>query len=81
VASSYAPNPNFSFGVAPDGALCANAGCTAVAKVDIFGALTNEPTPYVYVYSLQTQFEPIRSWQATIGYREAEAANSPARLT
>src|SRR5882762_2262386 len=68
-ASSYAPNPNFSFGVAPDGALCANAGCTAVAKVDIFGALTNEPTPYVYVYSLQTQFEPIRSWQATIGYQ------------
>ena len=68
-ASSYAPNPNFSFGVAPDGALCTNAGCTAVAKVDIFGALANEPTPYVYVYSLQTQFEPMRNWQATIGYQ------------
>ena len=68
-ASSYAPNPNFSFGVAPDGALCANAGCTAITPVDIFGALTNEPTPYVYVYSLQTQFEPIRNWQATIGYQ------------
>jgi len=68
-ASSYTPNPNFSFGVAPDGALCTNAGCTAVAKVDIFGALTNEPTPYVYVYSLQTQLEPIRNWQATIGYQ------------
>src|SRR2546421_1394836 len=68
-ATSYAPNPNFSFGVAPDGALCANAGCTAVTKVDIFGALPNEPTPYVYVYSLQTQFEPIHNWQATIGYQ------------
>jgi len=68
-ASSYAPNPNFSFGVAPDGALCANAGCTAVTKVDIFGALPNEPTPYVYIYSLQTQFEPIHNWQATIGYQ------------
>ncbi len=69
LANSYAPNPNFSFGIAPDGALCANAGCTAVTKVDIFGALSNEPTPYVYVYSLQTQFEPIHSWQATIGYQ------------
>ena len=68
-ANSYAPNPNFSFGVAPDGALCANAGCTAVTKVDIFGALRNEPTPYVYVFSLQTQFEPIHNWQATIGYQ------------
>jgi len=69
LANSYAPNPNFSFGVAPDGALCANAGCTSVTKVDIFGALPNEPTPYVYVYSLQTQFEPLRSWQATVGYQ------------
>ncbi len=68
-ATSYAPNPNFSFGVAPDGALCANAGCAAVTKVDIFGAVPNEPTPYVYVYSLQTQFEPIHNWQATIGYQ------------
>ena len=68
-STSYAPNPNFSFGVATDGALCANAGCTAVTKVDIFGALPNEPTPYVYVYSLQTQFEPIHNWQATIGYQ------------
>jgi len=68
-ATSYASNPNFSFGVASDGALCANVGCTAVTKVDIFGALPDEPTPYVYVYSLQTQFEPIHNWQATIGYQ------------
>jgi len=72
-ATSYAPNPNFSFGVAPDGALCANAGCTAVTRVDIFGALPNEPTPYVYVYSLQTQFEPIHNWQATLGYQASRS--------
>jgi hypothetical protein len=69
LASSYAPNPNFSFGVAPDGALCANAACTQVTKVDIFAALPNEPTPYVYVYSLETQLEPIRNWQVSVGYQ------------
>ena len=71
-ANSYAPNPNFSFGVAPDGALCASTPCTLATpaiKTDIFGALSNEPTPYVYIYSLQTQFEPIHNWQATIGYQ------------
>ncbi len=71
-ATSYAPNPNFSNGVAPDGALCASTPCnltTPVIKTDIFGALPNEPTPYVYIYSLQTQFEPIHNWQATIGYQ------------
>ena len=71
-ANSYAPNPNFSFGVAPDGALCASTPCTITTpaiKTDIFGALTNEPTPYVYIYSLQTQFEPFHNWQATIGYQ------------
>jgi len=69
LATSYAPNPNFAFGVAPDGALCGNAACTQILKVDIFGALPNEPTPYVYVYSLQTQLEPVRNWQLTIGYQ------------
>jgi hypothetical protein len=69
LASSYAPNPNFSFGVAPDGALCANVACTQVTKVDIFAALPNEPTPYVYVYSLETQLEPIRTLQLSVGYQ------------
>jgi hypothetical protein len=71
-ANSYPPNPNFSHGVAPDGALCASTPCTITTpaiKTDIFGALSNEPTPYVYMYSLQTQFEPIHNWQATIGYQ------------
>ncbi len=68
-ATSYAPNPNFAFGLAPDGALCGNAACTQIIKVDIFGALPNEPTPYVYVYSLQTQVEPVRNWQVSVGYQ------------
>ncbi len=69
LATSYAPNPNFAFGVAPDGALCGNAACTQIIKVDIFGALPNEPTPYVYVYSLQTQVEPVHNWEVTVGYQ------------
>jgi hypothetical protein len=69
LATSYPPNPNFAFGVAPDGALCGNAACSQVIKVDIFGAPLNEPTPYVYVFSLQTQVEPIRNWQVSVGYQ------------
>jgi len=68
-ANSYAPNPNFSFGIAPDGALCANAACTAITKVDIFGARPNEPIPYVYVFSLQTQLEPVSGYQVSVGYQ------------
>jgi len=69
LATSYTPNPNFAFGLAPDGALCGNAACSQIIKVDIFGALPNEPTPYVYVYSLQTQIEPVRNWQLAVGYQ------------
>jgi len=69
-ASSYAANPNFAFGVAPDGALCSDPTCTnAPIKVDIYGALPHEPTPYVYVYSLQTELEPFRNWQVNVGYQ------------
>ena len=69
LATSYASNPNFAFGVAPDGALCGNIDCSSTIKVDIFGALPHEPTPYVYVYSLQTQVEPVRNWQLSVGYQ------------
>jgi hypothetical protein len=68
-ANSYPPNPNFSFGVAPDGALCANPACTSVTKVDIFGARPNEPIPYVYVFSLQTQYEIASGYQLSVGYQ------------
>ena len=69
LATSYPANPNLGFGVAPDGALCGNPACTTATKVDIFGALPNEPTPYVYVYSLQTQLEPFNNLQMTVGYQ------------
>jgi Carboxypeptidase regulatory-like domain/TonB dependent receptor len=69
LANSYPANKNLAFGVAPDGALCGNAACTTATKVDIFGALPNEPTPYVYVYSLQTQLEPVNKLQVTVGYQ------------
>jgi hypothetical protein len=69
LANSYPANPNLSFGVAPDGALCGNPTCTSVTKVQLFGALPNEPTPYVYVYSLQAQAEPIRNFLFSLGYQ------------
>ncbi|HEY2461709.1 MAG TPA: carboxypeptidase regulatory-like domain-containing protein [Candidatus Acidoferrum sp.] len=68
-ANSFPANPNFAFGVAPDGALCGDPACDTATKVDIFGSLPNEPTPYVYVFSLQTQLEPINNWQVTLGYQ------------
>ena len=54
-AFGYPVNPAFANGVAPDGALCANKACTAIQTVDLFGALPNEPNPYVYSYSLEVQ--------------------------
>ena len=60
------PLPN---GVAPDGALCADPTCATITKVDIFGALAQEPNPYVYIYSFQTQLEPARNLVVTLGYQ------------
>jgi hypothetical protein len=68
-ATSFPVNPAFSNGVAPDGALCANAGCTTTNPVSLFGALPNEPNPYVYVFSYQAQLEPVRDLVVTLGYQ------------
>jgi hypothetical protein len=68
-ANSYPVNPGLSHGVAPDGALCADVACDAVTKVDLFGALPNTRTPYVYSFNFQTQYEPIRHLVATLGYQ------------
>jgi outer membrane receptor protein involved in Fe transport len=65
---SYAANPAFAHGVAPDGALCANAGCTAIQQVDLFGALPQEPNPYIYAYSAEAQWEFARNYVLTTGY-------------
>ena len=68
-ATSFPVNPAFSNGVAPDGALCANAGCTTTNPVSLFGALPNEPNPYVYIFSYQAQLEPVRDLVVTVGYQ------------
>jgi hypothetical protein len=75
LASSYPVNPAFSNGVAPDGALCAVAGCATTTPVTLFGALPNEPNPYVYVFSYQAQVEPVRIGLSSLDIRGAEAAS------
>jgi len=66
---SYAPNPNLGFGVAPDGALCGNLACGFTVPVDLFGAPPQVPTPYVYSYSFEMQYEPLRNLLLTAGYQ------------
>jgi hypothetical protein len=68
-ATSFPTNPAFSNGIAPDGALCANAGCTSTNPVSLFGALPNEPNPYVYIFSYQAQVEPVKDLVVTLGYQ------------
>lgn len=69
LANSYPTNPALSFGVAPDGALCADPTCSTVTKVDVFGAKASTPVPYVYVFSYETQMEPVKDVVLTIGYQ------------
>jgi hypothetical protein len=67
-AFSFPANPGLAFGVAPDGALCGNPGCTTTTKTDLFAALPNEPNPYVYTYELELQ-EAFSKYDALkIGY-------------
>jgi len=68
-ANSYPVNPAFSNGVAYDGALCADAGCTTTSPVTLFGALPHEPNPYVYIFSYEVQVEPIRDLVVKAGYQ------------
>ncbi len=68
-ANSFAPNTAFAQGIAPDGALCGNPSCSTVTPVDIYGALPNEPNPYVYIYSFETEMEPAKDLVFKIGYQ------------
>ncbi len=68
-ANSYPVNPAFSNGVAPNGALCASAGCATTNPVSLFGALPNQPNPYVYVFSFQTEIQASRDLVFTLGYQ------------
>jgi len=69
LANSYPVNPAFSNGVAPNGALCSDPGCTTTAPVSLFAALPNEPNPYVYIFSYQAEWEPITNWVFKAGYQ------------
>jgi hypothetical protein len=68
-ADSYPVNPAFANGVAPDGALCADPACSTITPVSLFGALPEEPNPYVYVFSLETQTELAPNTVLKIGYQ------------
>ena len=68
-ATSFPVNPAFANGVTPQGALCADSGCTTTNPVSLFGALPNEPNPYVYVFSLETQLEPMKDLVVKLGYQ------------
>jgi hypothetical protein len=68
-ATSFPLNPAFSNGVTPQGALCSDAGCTTTNPVSLYGALPNEPNPYVYIFSLETQLEPMRNLVVKLGYQ------------
>ena len=68
-ATSFPVNPAFSNGVAPDGALCANVGCSSINPVSLFGALPHEPNPYVYIFSYQAELQPFRDWVFKLGYQ------------
>ena len=65
---AYPANPAFAFGLAPDGALCANPACTSVTKVQLFSALPNEPNPYVYSFSFEVQQELAKHDVLKTGY-------------
>jgi hypothetical protein len=73
LATSFPVNPAFSNGVTPQGALCANAACGTTTPVSLFGALPDEPNPYVYIFSFETQLEPARNLVAKIGYQGSRA--------
>jgi hypothetical protein len=68
-ANSFPLNRAFAFGVAPDGALCTDAGCTTINQVSLYGALPHEPNPYVYIFSYQAELQPIRDWVFKLGYQ------------
>ena len=68
-ATSFPVNPAFANGVSPQGALCSSPGCATTSQVSLFGALPNEPVPYVYIFSLETQMQPMRNLVIKLGYQ------------
>jgi hypothetical protein len=59
---SYPVNPALAGGIDP------NTGAPKSGAVEIYGAQQNMPNPYVYVYSLETEYSLPAKLVATLGY-------------
>jgi outer membrane receptor protein involved in Fe transport len=59
---SYPANPALAGGIDPATGLPTAGGAT------IYGAPQSMPTPYVYLYSLDTQYSAPKNWIFTVGY-------------
>jgi hypothetical protein len=59
---SYPRNPALAQGVRPDGSVVAGA-------VELWGTPQDLPNPYVYTYSLETQYELFSNLVATAGFQ------------
>lgn len=64
---SYPANPVLGGGIDPANGLPLAGGAT------IYGTPQNMPTPYVYLYSLETQYVGPMNWVFTVGYQGSEA--------
>jgi hypothetical protein len=64
---SYPANPALAGGIDPATKLPVAGGAT------IYGAPQNMPTPYVYLYSLETQYTGPKNWIFTVGYQGSES--------
>ncbi len=72
--TSYPRNPALGRGIDPV------TGGAIGGMVEIYGIQQDARTPYVYVYSLETQYELPHSMTATVGY-QASAGHKLVRLT
>jgi outer membrane receptor protein involved in Fe transport len=63
---SYPANPVLGGGIDPATGFPLAGGAT------IYGTPQNMPTPYVYLYSLETQYSGPKNWIFTVGYQGSE---------
>jgi len=63
---SYPANAALAGGIDPATNLPVAGGAT------IYGTPQNMPTPYVYLYSLETQYSGVKNWIFTVGYQGSE---------
>jgi outer membrane receptor protein involved in Fe transport len=67
---SFPVNPALAFGIDPaNGGVCGNKACTFDQAVEIYGAPQNLRTPYVFTYSLDTEYQLPWNLIGAIGYQ------------